>query len=85
MIQDIGAHKFDLTYGQPEAQDHDYVLYMKNNQTLLRKKADSSYEIPCFSDFPNEKAELKANAYYFCSKIILARESIEADPAIRCH
>ena len=64
MIQDIGAHKFDLTYGQPEAQDHDYVLYMKNNQTLLRKKVDSSYEIPCFADFPNEKAELKANAYY---------------------
>ena len=64
MIQDIGPHKFDLTYGQPEPQDHDYVLYMKNNQTLLRKKADSSYEIPCFADFPNEKTKLKANAYY---------------------
>ena len=35
MIQDIGSHKFDLTYGQPEARDHDYILYMKNNQTLL--------------------------------------------------
>lgn len=64
MIQDIGSHKFDLTYGQPEAQDHDYMLYMKNNQTLLRKKADESYEIPCFSDFPKEKAELKKTAYY---------------------
>ena len=64
MIQDIGQHKFDLTYGQPEAQDHDFVLYMKNNETLLRKKADESYEIPCFADFPNEKAELKEKAYY---------------------
>lgn len=64
MIQDIGSHKFDLTYGQPEARDSDYVLYMKNNQTLLRKKVDDSYEIPCFSDFPKEKEELKAKAYY---------------------
>ncbi len=64
MIQDIGPHKFDLTYGQPAAQDHDYVLYMKNNQTLLRKKVDSSYEIPCFADFPKEKASLKEHAYY---------------------
>ena len=64
MIQDIGPHKFDLTYGQPEAQDHDYVLYMKNNQTLLRKHENSSYEIPRFTDFPNEKEELKAKAYY---------------------
>ena len=64
MIQDIGSHKFDLTYGQPEAQDHDYVLYMKNNQTLLRKKVDGSYEIPCFADFPGEKAKLKKKAYY---------------------
>lgn len=64
MIQDIGPHKFDLTYGQPAAQDHDYILYMKNNQTLLRKKVDSSYEIPCFADFPKEKAALKEYAYY---------------------
>lgn len=64
MIQDIGPHKFDLTYGQPAAQDHDHVLYMKNNQTLLRKKVDSSYEIPCFADFPKEKAALKEHAYY---------------------
>ena len=64
MIQDIGSHKFDLTYGRPKAQDYDHVLYMKHNQTLLRKKADSSYELPCFSDFPDEKEELKANAYY---------------------
>ena len=34
MIQDIGSHKFDLTYGQPQAQDTDYVLYMKNNLTI---------------------------------------------------
>ena len=64
MIQDIGSHKFDLTYGQPEVQDGDFILYMKNNQTLLRKKVDDSYEIPRFSDFPNEKAELKEKAYY---------------------
>ena len=64
MIQDIGPHKFDLTYGQPAAQDQDYILYMKNNQTLLRKKVDSSYEIPCFADFPKEKAALKEYAYY---------------------
>lgn len=64
MIQDIGPHKYDLTYGQQKAQDDDYVLYMKNNQTLLRRKEDSSYEIPCFSDFPNEKETMKENAYY---------------------
>lgn len=64
MIQDIGPHKFDLTYGQPVPQDYDHILHMKNNQTLLRKKVDSSYEIPCFSDFPNEKAKLKEKAYY---------------------
>ena len=64
MIQDIGPHKFDLTYGQPEPQDGDFVLYMKNNQTLLRKNADDTYEIPCFGDFPGEKEELKKQAYY---------------------
>lgn len=37
MIQDIGMHKFDLSYKQPEAREEDYVLYMKNNKTLLRK------------------------------------------------
>lgn len=64
MIQDIGAHKFDLTYGQPEAQDEDFVLYMRSNQTLLRKKEDGNYEIPRFADFPNEKTRLKMKAYY---------------------
>lgn len=64
MIQDIGSHHFDLTYGQPEAQDEDFVLYMKSNQTLLRKMEDGSYEIPHFSDFPNEKVRLKMKAYY---------------------
>lgn len=64
MIQDIGSHQYDLTYGQPKAQDQDFVLYMKNNETLLRKKEDGTHEIPCFSDFPKEKEELKEQAYY---------------------
>ncbi len=64
MIQDIAPHKLDLTYGQPEAQDEDFVLYMKSNQTMLRKAEDGNYEIPRFGDFPNEKVRMKMNAYY---------------------
>lgn len=64
MIQDIGPHRYDLTYGHPKAKDEDFVLYMKKNQIMLRKKSDGRYEIPCFSDFPNEKEELKKEAYY---------------------
>ena len=54
MIQDIGEHRFDLSFRQPEARDEDYVLYMKSNKTLLRKAEDGNYEIPRFSDFPME-------------------------------
>lgn len=64
MIQDIGEHKFDLSFRQPEARDEDYVLYMKSNKTLLRKTEDGNYEIPRFSDFPMEKVRLKMKAYY---------------------
>ena len=64
MIQDIGEHKFDLSFRQPEARDEDYVLYMKSNKTLLRKAEDGNYEIPRFSDFPMEKVRLKMKAYY---------------------
>lgn len=64
MIQDIGAHRYDLSYGHPKAQDEDFVLYMKMNQTLLKKKKDGMYEIPRFSDFLNEKEKLKEEAYY---------------------
>lgn len=32
MIQDINPHKFDLTYGQPKAQDEDFVLYIKKSK-----------------------------------------------------
>ena len=46
MIQDIGEHRFDLSFRQPEARDEDYVLYMKSNKTLLRKAEDGNYEIP---------------------------------------
>lgn len=62
MIQDIGNHKYDLTYRQPKPQDQDYLLYMKENKTFLRKAAAESYEIPKFEDFPEEK--VKENAYY---------------------
>lgn len=64
MIQDIGEHRFDLSFRQPEARDEDYVLYMKSNKTLLRKTEDGNYEIPRFSDFPMEKVRLKMKAYY---------------------
>ena len=64
MIQDIGEHRFDLSFRQPEARDEDYVLYMKSNKTLLRKAEDGNYEIPRFSDFPMEKVRLKMKAYY---------------------
>lgn len=67
MIQDIGAHKFDLSFKQPEARDGDYVLYMKNNKTFLRKKEADGHEIPRFSDFPEEEETLKKNAYYLFS------------------
>ena len=63
MIQDIGEHRFDLSFRQPEARDEDYVLYMKSNKTLLRKAEDGNYEIPRFSDFPMEKVRLKMKAY----------------------
>ena len=64
MIQDIGEHRFDLSFRQPEVRDEDYVLYMKSNKTLLRKAEDGNYEIPRFSDFPMEKVRLKMKAYY---------------------
>ena len=64
MIQDIGEHRFDLSFRQPEARDEDFVLYMKSNKTLLRKAEDGNYEIPRFSDFPMEKVRLKMKAYY---------------------
>ena len=38
MIQEIAPHKFDLTYGQPKAQDEDFVLFIKKSKTLLRKQ-----------------------------------------------
>ena len=57
MIQEIGEHKFDLSFRTPEARDEDFVLYMKRNKTLLRKAADDNYEIPRFQDFPNEKGK----------------------------
>ena len=52
MIQDINPHKFDLTYGQPKAQDEDFVLYIKKSKTLLRKVDEENHKIPKFSDFP---------------------------------
>lgn len=64
MIQDIGAHKYDLSFRQPKAEDTDYVLYMKNNKTLLRKESEDQYVIPRFFDFPAEKEQIKENAYY---------------------
>jgi len=67
MIQDIGEHKFDLSYKQPKAGDGDYVLYMKDNKTLLRKAEDGNHEIPKFADFPAEKEALKDGAYYLFS------------------
>ncbi len=64
MIQEIAPHKFDLTYGQPKAQDEDFVLFIKKSKTLLRKTAEENHEIPKFSDFPEDKEALKENAYY---------------------
>lgn len=55
MIQDINPHKFDLTYGQPKAQDEDFVLYIKKSKTLLRKVDEENHKIPKFSDFPEDK------------------------------
>ena len=45
MIQEIAPHKFDLTYGQPKAQDEDFVLFIKKSKTLLRKTAEENHEI----------------------------------------
>ena len=45
MIQDINPHKFDLTYGQPKAQDEDFVLYIKKSKTLLRKVESQDSEV----------------------------------------
>ena len=64
MIQEIAPHKFDLTYGQPKAQDEDFVLFIKKSKTLLRKTAEENHEIPKISDFPEDKEALKENAYY---------------------
>ena len=64
MIQEIAPHKFDLTYGQPKAQDEDFVLFIKKSKTLLRKTAEENHEIPKFSDFQEDKEALKENAYY---------------------
>lgn len=64
MIQDIGAHKFDLSFKQPKAKDEDYVLYIRSNRTLLKKSGDENHVIPRFSDFPGEKESLKERAYY---------------------
>lgn len=64
MIQDIGVHKYDLTYAQPEAGAEDYLLYMKENKTLLRKLEDGSYEIPKLKEFQDEEEALKKKAYY---------------------
>ena len=58
MIQDINPHKFDLTYGQPKAQDEDFVLYIKKSKTLLRKVDEENHKIPKFSDFPEDKARI---------------------------
>lgn len=67
MIQEIGEHKFDLTYRMPEAKDGDFALYMKQNKTFLRKTESGNYEIPRFQDFPDEKDHMKENAYYLFS------------------
>ena len=67
MIQDIGAHKFDLSYQQPKAEDGDFCLFIKNSKTFLKKKGTDSYEIPKFCDFSEEKEELKEKAYYLFS------------------
>ena len=64
MIQDINPHKFDLTYGQPKAQDEDFVLYIKKSKTLLRKVDEENHKIPKFSDFPEDRELLKESAYY---------------------
>ena len=64
MIQDINPHKFDLTYGQPKAQDEDFVLYIKKSKTLLKKVDEENHKIPKFSDFPEDKELLKESAYY---------------------
>lgn len=67
MIQDIGAHRFDLSFKKPAAGDEDYVLYMKNNRTYLKKNGETDHEIPRFLDFPEEKETLKRDAYYLFS------------------
>lgn len=64
MIQDIAPHKFDLTFKHPKARDEDYILYIKNNRTLLKKDGEENHVIPRFSDFPKEKEALKETAYY---------------------
>lgn len=67
MIQDIGAHKFDLSYQQPMAEDRDFCLCIRNNKTFLKIGEGEDHEIPKFSDFAEEKEELKKNAYYLFS------------------
>ena len=69
MIQDINPHKFDLTYGQPKAQDEDFVLYIKKSKTLLRKVDEENHKIPKFSDFPEDKELLKESAYYLYAAV----------------
>lgn len=48
MIQDIAPHQYDLSYGHPVPQDQDYVLYIKSNQTLLRKRERKTTKSPGF-------------------------------------
>lgn len=67
MIQDIGEHKFDLSFRQPAARDEDFVLYMKNNQTLLKKSGEGQYEIPRFEEFLNQHGNWRTDAYYLFS------------------
>ena len=78
MIQDIGEHRFDLSFRQPEARDEDFVLYMKSNKTLLRKAEDGNYEIPRFSDFPMEKVRL---IYLAASHLFSSSRQVSASSA----
>lgn len=67
MIQEIAPHHFDLTFRHQAARDDDFLLYIRENRTLLRKGADGEYELPRFADFPDEKEQAKKNACYLFS------------------
>ncbi len=67
MINKIAPHKADMVFRRETPCGNDHVLFIKDNETLLKISGDGRREIPRFSDFPDEGEDLKESAYYMFS------------------